>query len=159
MNKKIDTDIIVRYYIPYIFIIFLGDHNSWLIGDSGYPQQPWLMTPFLNAQPNTPEARYNHAHINARNCIERCNGLLKSRFRCLLKERMLRYSPENCGKIINVCAILHNICVSGNLELDNNMVYEEEINNELFQNNAQLNDVLREGQAKRRHIVNIYFRN
>lgn len=117
------------------------------------------MTPFQNTQPNTPEARFNNAHIQARNSIERCIGVLKSRFRCLLKERVLRYSPEKCGKIINVCAILHNICVSGNMELENYLVIEEAMHNEVYQNNVQVNDLLREGQAVREQIVNMYFRN
>ncbi|XP_050309680.1 putative nuclease HARBI1 [Anthonomus grandis grandis] len=135
-----------------------GDHNTWLIGDSGYPLQPWLMTPFHNPAINTPEGRFNDIHARARNCIERCNGVLKSRFRCLLRERVLRYSPEKVGKIVNACSILHNICIAANLELDENIVNEEEINNERFQNDAQDN-IFRQGEATRRRIVNNYFRN
>ncbi|KAJ8944584.1 hypothetical protein NQ314_009455 [Rhamnusium bicolor] len=71
-----------------------GDYNSWLLGDSGYPQQPWLMTPVLNAVPGSPEEQYNNVHAAARNCVERCFGVLKGRFRCLLGELTLRYSPE-----------------------------------------------------------------
>ncbi|KAJ8937733.1 hypothetical protein NQ318_009143 [Aromia moschata] len=89
-----------------------GDRNSWLLGDSGYPQQPWLMIPVLNAAVGT--------HRSARNCIERCFGLLKGRFRCLLGERTLRYSPERVGTIVVSCAALHNICIAGRLE-DNNL--------------------------------------
>lgn len=138
---------------------FLGDHNTWLIGDSGYPLQPWLLTPFHNPAPNTRESRFNNAHIQARNCIERCNGVLKSRFRCLLKERVLRYSPVKVGKIVNSCAILHNICIAANLDLDIDEINEDEqVNDEVYQNNPQEN-VFRHGQAVRAQLANIYFRN
>ncbi|XP_045506495.1 putative nuclease HARBI1 [Colias croceus] len=56
----------------------------WLLGDSGYPQRPWLMTPILNAIPGSVEDTYTQRHVQARNCIECCFGLLKSRWRCLL---------------------------------------------------------------------------
>lgn len=58
-----------------------NDRTSWLLGDSGYPQQPWLMIPVLNAVVGSPEERYNTGHASARNCVERCIGVLKSRFR------------------------------------------------------------------------------
>lgn len=51
-----------------------GDHNTWLLGDSGYPQQPWLMTPIRNAPRNSPESRYNGALVSARCTVERCIG-------------------------------------------------------------------------------------
>ncbi|KAJ8962476.1 hypothetical protein NQ314_005715 [Rhamnusium bicolor] len=88
-----------------------------MLSDSGYPQQPWLMTPFLNAAPNTPEAAYTETHIRGRNCAERLNGIFKARFHCIMGERNLRYDPDKVGHIINACAILHNICVAMILKL------------------------------------------
>lgn len=73
------------------------------------------MTPIANADEDSPSARYNNAHKKARNTIERCNGLLKSRFRCCLKSRQLHYSPAKAGFIINACAVLHNICIYYNV--------------------------------------------
>lgn len=70
---------------------------------------PWLLTPIEEAVEGTPEAAFNTAHIRARNVIERCNGVLKGRFRCLLRHRTLNYSPVKAAKITIACAVLHNI--------------------------------------------------
>ncbi|KAG5863086.1 hypothetical protein JTB14_036697 [Gonioctena quinquepunctata] len=86
---------------------------TWLIGDSGYAQQPWLITPFLHTLPESPEERYNRAHCRARNCVERCIGVLKMRFQCINGERVLRYNPRMVGSVVNTCADLHNMCFCG----------------------------------------------
>ncbi|KAG5862405.1 hypothetical protein JTB14_030916 [Gonioctena quinquepunctata] len=76
------------------------------------------MTPVPNAAEGTTEMRHNFRHASARNVIERCNGVLKNRFRCLLGERKLRYDPEKVGTIVVACCVLHNICVRGRLNND-----------------------------------------
>ncbi|XP_035233814.1 putative nuclease HARBI1 [Stegodyphus dumicola] len=84
--------------------------GSWLLGDAGYPLEPWLLTPVSSPTVGSANERYNKKHATARNCIERCIGVLKSRFRCLLHARELNYEPTTAGKIVNACAVLHNIC-------------------------------------------------
>lgn len=81
------------------------------VGDSGYPLQPWLLTPVQEAGENSPESRYNSAHIRARNSIEKCFGVLKARFRCLLKHRTLHYDAVKAANIIYACMVFHNIIV------------------------------------------------
>ncbi|KAG8233154.1 hypothetical protein J437_LFUL014106 [Ladona fulva] len=75
--------------------------RCWLLGDSGYPHEPWLHTPILNAEEGTLEARNTRYHIKARSAVERCIGLLKGRFRCLLLGRKLEYEPRKACQFIN----------------------------------------------------------
>lgn len=85
-----------------------NDNNFtyYLIADSGYPLRKWLQIPVPNVVDGTPAARYNTQLCRARSLIERCNGLLKMRFRCLLKHRVLHYTPKMSGKIINACCVI-----------------------------------------------------
>lgn len=110
--------------------LFVREDNSLLIGDSGYPLQPFLLTPFENPEDNSPESRYNFSFIRARNTIERLNGVLKSRFRCLLKHRVLHYKPVTAGKIIYSCGVLHNMALrfNDNLQEDEIIAVENEDN-------------------------------
>jgi hypothetical protein len=110
--------------------------NGWLLGDSGYPLEKNLMTPFLNPQ-NNGQMRYNVSHITTRNVIERAFGVLKMRFRCLDRTAgKLMLSPERSCNVIISCFILHNISrkynffgsqtneleVNDNIEIENSLV-------------------------------------
>ncbi|KAB0800379.1 hypothetical protein PPYR_06119 [Photinus pyralis] len=97
-----------------------------ILGDSGYPLRSWLLTPLeYEPRPNIPEHFYNSRHKTIRSTIERCNGVLKMRFRCLLKHRVLHYSPEKASKIINACVLLHNLCIEHNIETPQNEEAEQ----------------------------------
>jgi hypothetical protein len=78
-------------------------------GDSGYPLRPWLLTPITNATPGTAEEYYTDIHCKTRNTVERCIGVLKARWRCLLSHRVLHYHHTIVAKIINAGCVLHNI--------------------------------------------------
>ncbi|KAL0871460.1 hypothetical protein ABMA27_014991 [Loxostege sticticalis] len=80
-----------------------------LLGDSGYPLRATMMTPILNTREGSPEHYYYQHHVTARNVVERCIGVLKARFRCLLVARALHYNPITAAKIVNACCVLHNI--------------------------------------------------
>lgn len=94
------------YWYVYLFVLSTETIFS---GDSGYPQRPWLMTPILNAVRGSREELYTIKHVQARGCIERCYGLLKARWRCLLKDRVLHYHPNVASKITMACCVLHNM--------------------------------------------------
>lgn len=86
----------------------------WQTGDSGYPLEPWLMKPYEDPA-NSLEERFNTEHRKIRNCIERTNGVLKLRWRCLLGERTMRYQPETATSFVNICCALHNLCRRRNI--------------------------------------------
>ncbi|KAL6455128.1 hypothetical protein MHYP_G00364350 [Metynnis hypsauchen] len=83
--------------------------DGWLLGDSGYALQTWLMTPLCNPQTDR-ERRYNSLHSRTRSVVERAIGQLKSRWRCLDRTGgMLLYRPEKVCRIVRACGVLHNV--------------------------------------------------
>ncbi|XP_049315330.1 putative nuclease HARBI1 [Bactrocera dorsalis] len=127
--------------------------DSWLLGDQGYPLEPWLLTPVAEPS-NAREVRYNKLHAKARNTIERAFGVLKSRFRCLSKHRILHYSPEKASLIIYACTILHNILLKHGVAADLGFeeVLEESQDTEIVFENPNF----REGaRVRERYIMSL----
>ncbi|KAJ1127800.1 hypothetical protein NDU88_006193 [Pleurodeles waltl] len=105
-----DVYILRNSSIPYV-MGQLQRHRVWLLGDSGYPNLSWLLTPMRNPRTRA-EERYNEAHGRTRRVIERTFGLLKARFRCLhMKGGSLFYSPRKVCQIIIACCMLHNLAL------------------------------------------------
>ncbi|XP_049273615.1 uncharacterized protein LOC125759250 [Rhipicephalus sanguineus] len=87
--------------------------NCGLLGDSSYPLEPCLLTPLPGRPaPGTPENYYNKAHTAMRTVVERCSGVLKSRFQSLQRYRTLLYNPDRAATIIAACAALHDIALA-----------------------------------------------
>ena len=105
-----------------------GLHDGILLGDSGYPLKPWLMTPVL-APKCRAEERYNGSYRTTRTVIERCNGILKRRFHCLHGE--LRVSPERVCNIVAACIVLHNRAVDYKHVMDEDTTVEPMEDSEL----------------------------
>ncbi|XP_018314117.1 putative nuclease HARBI1, partial [Mycetomoellerius zeteki] len=95
-----------------------GERRTYLIGDAGYPLEPWLMTPLPHYPQQSRQFRYNEKLCKARSVVERFFGVLKGTWRCLSYQRVLMYAPEIAEQIVNACAILHNICLHYRLPFD-----------------------------------------
>nr|XP_012218224.1 PREDICTED: putative nuclease HARBI1 [Linepithema humile] len=77
-----------------------------LLGDSGYPCKPYLLTPILNHR-NPCEERYNASHIRTRTIVERCFGEWKGMFRAL--QNGMQISLCTAKTAIIAMAVLYNI--------------------------------------------------
>ncbi|KAJ2949263.1 hypothetical protein O0L34_g6216 [Tuta absoluta] len=98
-----------HYLNPYLDRLHrVEGEDVYLLGDSGYSLRPTMMIPLTNPNPG-PEENYQNLHLSARSVVERCIGVLKARFRCLLVDRKLHYSPQVAARITNACCVLHNI--------------------------------------------------
>lgn len=82
-----------------------------LPGDSGYPLEPWCLTPYRNPEDGSAESHFNDVHSKARCIVERTIGILKGRWKILANGKRSRYSPEKMALFANVSAALHNICI------------------------------------------------
>lgn len=58
------------------------------IGDSGYTVSPTMIVPVRNPPRGSAAERFNNRLIVCRSVIERTIGILKLRWRCLMKERV-----------------------------------------------------------------------
>ncbi|KAK3918410.1 Putative nuclease, partial [Frankliniella fusca] len=55
---------------------------------------------------------YTRLHCQCRNVVERCIGVLKSRFRILGCDRAINFkNAAYAGNIVNACCVLHNFCI------------------------------------------------
>jgi hypothetical protein len=104
------------------FEYFCSDGQNFLreyvLGDTGYPLHPWLMTPFtqgLSVLTND----WNHWHSQARICIERAFGVLKGVWR-ILGRMLIKPRKDRIAPLIFCCVLLHNLLIEKNevIELD-----------------------------------------
>ncbi|CAH2100735.1 unnamed protein product [Euphydryas editha] len=85
-----------------------GEFKGRLLADSAYAYTPYMYTPVLIPRSQKEES-YNSAHIRTRNTVERCFGVWKQRFRCLL--RGFTTKLDNTKLYIVALAILQNIAM------------------------------------------------
>ncbi|KAK7884157.1 hypothetical protein WMY93_027280 [Mugilogobius chulae] len=83
----------------------------YILGDSAYPLQNWLLKPYHDNGRLTQEQKlYNRKTSKVRVVVENAFGRLKGRWRCLMKR-------NDCGleltkRMILACCALHNLCES-----------------------------------------------
>ena len=80
-----------------------------ILGDGAYTLNPNLMKPYRHSiQLSLEHRKFNKKLSSARVIVERAFGVLKARYRILLKR--LDSSITNVSDIIIGCVVLHNLC-------------------------------------------------
>src|SRR5688572_29284847 len=93
--------------------------------DFGYPNRPSYLAPYKGTKYHLPEFRqgsmpkgmketFNFAHSSLRNCVERSFGVLKMKWRILLK--VPSYPIPKQSQIIVACMALHNFIRESHME-------------------------------------------
>ena len=81
----------------------------YMIGDSGYGIQVWLMVPYpIRVGMTDVEHLYNYKLSGTRMIVECAFGRLKGRWRILYTKQ--QGSPKDASRVALACAILHNLC-------------------------------------------------
>jgi hypothetical protein len=97
------------------------------IGDAAYPMRPWFYSPFKGEKEgmSREKAHWNFIQSSTRMAVERAFGILKGRWRILLKriDMPLCHVPD----IVTACICLHNLCILENDEFDMDWAREAEI--------------------------------
>ena len=82
-----------------------------LVGDAAYPCRPWMLAPFKGHKDGLTREEYhwNYVQSSTRMCVERAFGMLKGRWRILLKRMDVHL--KNVPDLVSTCLLHHNICI------------------------------------------------
>ena len=88
-----------------------SSHPYTLVGDAAYPCRPWMLAPFKGHKDGLSREEYhwNFVQSSTRMCVERAFGMLKGRWRILLKR--VDVHLKNVPDLVSTCLVLHNMCI------------------------------------------------
>ncbi|KAF7120780.1 hypothetical protein RHSIM_Rhsim13G0086800 [Rhododendron simsii] len=84
--------------------------REYIVGDSGFPILPWLITPFKGKENSESKVEFNKRHFATRVVAHRALTRLKEMWR-IIQGVMWRPDKNRLPRIILVCCILHNIVI------------------------------------------------
>ncbi|EPS62188.1 hypothetical protein M569_12603 [Genlisea aurea] len=95
--------------------------GEYLVGDSGFPLLPWLMTPFRGDGLSEGEAAFNGRVVETHAVAKRALSRLKRVWR-MIQGEMWRPDKHKLPRFILACCILHNILI----EIDGGDGFDDE---------------------------------
>ena len=123
---------------------FLSDQSLFIVGDSAYDLESFLLIPHEEPAPASPEDNYNYYHSNCRIRIECTFGELIMRFG--LFWRALNMDIESAGDIISAASLLHNFIIDEREGVDT-FVPTEDSSQETPSPSSQASDTLPQSPA------------
>lgn len=84
--------------------------REYIVGDSGFPLLPWLLTPYQGKELSESKAEFNKRHFVTRIVAQRALARLKEVWK-MIHGMMWRPDKHKLPRFILVCCILHNIVI------------------------------------------------
>lgn len=84
--------------------------REYIVGDSGFPILPWLITPYRGKENSESKVEFNKRHFATRVVAQRALTRLKEMWK-IIQGVMWRPDKNRLPRIILVCCILHNIVI------------------------------------------------
>lgn len=116
--------------------------RPYLVGDSAYPLSPWLIKPFPEGTQDPDEIHFNRELSAARVKVECAFGMLKKRWRILIKR--FKSSIGFAVRCAVACAVLHNFCLRNGDDWEEE---DDDNNDESPRPHRADDDVLRDGDS------------
>jgi len=105
----------------------LLEHDEWCWADSGYPIEPWLITPYTAPASNKPDNKaFNYYFSSVRVGSEHAIGYLKGRFPSLRELRLAIRCKEDLEMLaiwLHTCIIIHSYAIDVEKSMD---IYQDE---------------------------------
>lgn len=103
---------------------------------------------------------YNKRLRSIRSLVERVIGVLKTRFRCLIGERQLRYHQTKVSYVVYACATLHNFLILNRFDIMRGMKQNDLRNDDLIEHIRDVENVdnQRAGIIRRSELVEYFWR-
>jgi hypothetical protein len=99
--------------------------KPYVLGNSAYSGQEHLIKPYLQSSTNTTEKRrFNLRHCRTRQIVEQAFGILKCRWRLLLKTQVV-HKQQILQLLVMTCCTLHNMCVEDRVPFDAAMIDDQ----------------------------------
>lgn len=84
--------------------------REYIVGDTGFPLLPWLLTPYQGKELSESKAEFNKRHFATRIVAQRALARLKEVWK-MIHGMMWRPDKHKLPRFILVCCILHNIII------------------------------------------------
>ena len=152
MLVYLNNNVLFYKFIYLSYFITQNNERLVILGDAAYPALPWLVKPWPGVNLSLKKELFNFRYSSARMAIEQAFGLLKSRWRILLKRQDTEF--HNLHYCITACFILHNICID---QGDNHLpLWDDNIDNNVYNEiEGQHVNIFNGDNNMRNYITNI----
>ncbi|KAJ9540042.1 hypothetical protein OSB04_026548 [Centaurea solstitialis] len=108
LQAIVDADL--RFNGPKREVSAGNEIEEFIIGGSGFPLLPWLITPYQGDKLCDPEAKFNRIMMETQKVGQKAFAKLKENWK-IIKKVMWRPDKDRLPKIILACCMLHNILI------------------------------------------------